>query len=181
MNKKISIARFSSVFGIKGEIKMVVYSDSPKNIEKYDLFDENEKSLKIKITNKNKAIIGSASGNPVLIVKIDGVNNRDDAQKMCGKEVFALRESFAKTKENEFYYADLIGLDVINSNSKKIGKVVNILDHGGGGIVEIEFLDEALKNGFEKIDNFSFSDRIFPEVNLEKGFIRIDQIEFLEA
>jgi 16S rRNA processing protein RimM len=181
MNKKIAIARISSAFGIKGEMKIVVYSDKPKNIEQYDLFDENEKSLKIKINNKNKTIIGCASGNPVLIVKIDGVNNREDAQKMCGKEVFALRENFAKTNEDEFYYADLIGLDVINMNSKKIGKVINILDHGGGGLVEIEFVDKALKAGFEKIDNFSFSNRIFPEVNLKKGFIRIDKIEFLDA
>ena len=43
MTKKILFAKVNSVFGIKGDVKLIVFSDNPENIEKYSLFDEKEK------------------------------------------------------------------------------------------------------------------------------------------
>ena len=51
MTKKILIAKVNSVFGIKGEIKIIVYSNDPHSIENYSLFDAEDKPVKIKITN----------------------------------------------------------------------------------------------------------------------------------
>jgi 16S rRNA processing protein RimM len=173
-NKKILIGKIISVFGIKGEVKVITYSNNPLKMEQYPLFDAEGNSLKLKINNKNKAVVGSSNGDPILIAKIDGVNDRNMAEKLRGCEIFARRCDFAGTTENEFYYADLIGLDVINLNSKKIGQVINVFDHGAGGIIEIEFDETNTQNNYEKIENFSFKEQIFPEVNLQAGFIRID-------
>lgn len=178
MPSKILIAKVNSVFGIKGEIKLLVYSDEPQKIEKYNLFDASGQAVKIKITNKNKTVIGSSSGNPILIAKVDGVNDRNGAELLRGQEFFVAREELDELGENEFYYADLIGMDVIDMESKKIGKVLNVADAGAGGIIEIEFLKNAAKK-FE-IDNFPFKDEFFPEVNLKKNFIRFDAPEIVE-
>ena len=178
MTKKILFAKVNSVFGIKGDVKLIVFSDNPENIEKYSLFDEKENPLKIKISNKNKTIIGSSSGNPIIIAKIDGINDRNAAELIRGKEIFTNRTDFEATNEDEFYYVDLIGLDVIDSASKKIGKVINILDHGAGGVIEIKF--DEIAGGKDHIDNFPFKNEIFPEVNLKEGFIRFEMPEFVE-
>jgi 16S rRNA processing protein RimM len=173
MTKKITIAKVNSAFGIKGEVKMIIYSNEPQKIEQYQLFDQNDQVLKVRISNKNKTIIGTASGNPILIVKIEGIDDRNAAEKICGTEIFTLRQNLDETAEDEFYYADLIDLDVIDEASQKIGKVINVFDNGGCGVVEIEFANADLKKLFGSIDNFAFSNAIFPEVNLVKGFIRI--------
>ncbi len=180
MTKKILLAKVNSVFGIKGEVKIIVYSDNPHKIEEYSLFDANENPVKIKITNKNKTVIGTSSGNPILIAKIDGVNDRNAAELLRGQEFFVSREEFEDLDENEFYYADLIGMDVIDMTSKKIGKVLNVLDLGAGGIIEIEFTKTDVKTGLGKIDNFSFKNEFFPEVNLKENFIRFDAPEVVE-
>ena len=172
MTKKILFAKVNSVFGIKGDVKLIVFSDNPENIEKYSLFDSSGNPLKIKISNKNKTVIGTSSGNPIIIAKIDGINDRNAAELMRGKEIFTNRTDFEETNEDEFYYVDLIGLDVVDSASKKIGKVINILDHGAGGVIEIKF-DQILDEK-DHIDNFPFKNEIFPEVNLKEGFIRFE-------
>jgi len=174
MSKKILIAKVVSAFGIKGEVKMIVYSDNHLNIEKYPLFNAKGESIKVKISNKNKAVIGTSMGDPIVIAKIDGINDRNASELLRNSEIFADRKDFAPTKKDEFYYSDLIDLDVIDMSSKKIGKVVNVLDYGAGGVIEIKFLDN-------RIENFPFKNEIFPEVDVEKNFLRIEEIEVVSA
>ena len=178
--KKILIAKVNSVFGIKGEIKLIVFSDNPHKIEKYSLFNAEGNSVKIKITNKNKTVIGTASGNPILIAKVDGVSDRNAAELLRGQEFFVSREEFEELDENEFYYADLIGMDVLDMKSQKIGTVLNVIDGGAGGIIEIKFTKTDAAKNLEQIDNFPFKNEFFPEVNLKENFIRFDAPEIVE-
>jgi 16S rRNA processing protein RimM len=181
MNKNIVIAKITSVFGIKGQVKMVIYSDDVENIEKYPIFDAAGKEFKVKISNKNKAIVGTSSGDPIVIVKIEGVSNRNESELLRGVELFTQRENFEEATDDEFYYVDLIGLDVITSESEKIGQVINVFDHGAGGVLEIKFSGDNLPSGYEKIDNFSFKNEVFPEVNLKEGFIRMALPEIVDG
>lgn len=174
MTKKILIAKVVAPFGIKGEVKLTVYSDDHLNIEKYHLTDAKGEEVKLKISNKNKAVIGTTSGDPILIVKIEGVNDRNASELLRNMEIFADRSEFSPTKENEFYYSDLIGLDVINMNSQKIGNVTNISDYGAGGVIYIKLIGGD-------IENFPFKNQIFPEVNLEKNFIRMEEVEIING
>lgn len=183
--KKILIAKIISAFGIKGEVKIVAFCEDPLQIEKYPLFDTKDNPIQIKITNKNKTVVGSSgSGDPILIVKVSTISDRNQAEAMRGTEFFANREDFKETSDDEFYYIDLIGLEVHDADSKKIGKVLNVQDFGAGGMLEIEFEDEFRKTSagknFEKIENFPFSGKIFPEVNLKKGFIKIKFPEIIK-
>lgn len=174
MSKKIVIAKITAPFGIKGEVKMIVYSDNHLNIEKYRLYDAKGKEFKVRISNKNKTVIGTSNGDPVIIAKIDGVNDRNASELLRGVDLFANRAEFAPTKKNEFYYSDLIGLEVINSKLVKIGEVIDVQNYGAGGILEIKFANQ-------EIENFPFRDEIFPEVDLDKGFVRMEEVEIINA
>lgn len=172
--KKILIGKINSVFGIKGEVKIVSYCQNPTDIEKYALFDDKGNEIKLRISNKNKAIVGSSADGAILIAKITGIDDRNQAELLRGRELFAARENFAKKlKKNEFYQVDLIGLDVINEQGDKIGKVLNVLDFGGGVMLEIEFEKANLELKLEKIENFPFKNEFFPDVDVEEGFVRI--------
>ena len=182
MSKKILIGKVNSVFGIKGAVKVISFCQDPIQIENYPLFDEKGNAIKLKISNKNKAIIGTSGfGNAILIATIEGVTDRTQAEKLRGLELFVDRENLDETDEDEFYYVDLIGLDVVNAESKKIGKVINVQDFGAGGMIEIEFTEEFCKANADKkigkIENFPFKDETFPEINLKKGFIKMEMPE----
>lgn len=172
MSKKVLIAKVSAPFGIKGEVKVIIYSNNHLNLEKYHLYSASGEEIKLKISNKNKTVIGTSNGDPIVIAKIDGINDRNASELARNMEIFANRQDFAPTKKDEFYYSDLIGLEVINMNLEKMGKVINVLDHGAGGVIEIKFTDN-------RTENFSFKNQIFPEVNLEKNFIRMEDVEMI--
>jgi 16S rRNA processing protein RimM len=173
------IAKISSAFGIKGEVKILVFSDDPKKLEKYNLFDSKGSPLKLSLRNKNTIVNASSSGGKIVIVKIEGVEDRNKAEEIRGKEIFAERKDFITTKKDEFYIVDLIGLDVVDLSMKKIGKVVEVFDNMGGGVVEVEFDSKSLPKNYNQIENFPFKNDFFPEVDLEKGFIQIDLPEII--
>lgn len=172
--KKILIGKVISVFGIKGEVKIMSYCKNAGDIEKYPLFDEKNNSLKLKITNKNKASIGfSKQGDAVLIAKFAGIDDRNAAEKMGKVQLFTNRADFSELPDDEFYQVDLIGLDVVNSDGKKIGKVLAVLDFGGGTMLEIKFDEENPALNLNKIENFPFQDEFFPKVNIRANTIEI--------
>lgn len=175
MNKKILVGKVVSAFGIKGEIKIISYCEEPLKIKNYPLFDRDGNSLHLTISDKKD------SGKEIIIAKIVGINDRNAAEKIRGKEIFTNRESFSELAENEFYYVDLIGLTVIDEKKQKIGKVTNVYNHGAGGVIEIEFDKKEPAKNYQKIENFSFKSEIFPEVNLKAGFIRITFPEIVEV
>ena len=173
MNKKVLVAKVISAFGIKGEVKIVVFLEDYKNIEKYHLFDINNQTIKLCLSNKNKASIGSNSvGDFILIAKINDINDRNKAELIRGMEIFADRSNFKENKKNEFYIVDLVGLDVIRENIK-IGKVINVFNHGAGAIIEIEFNSKNIPKGYQNIENFPFKDEFFPKIDIENGSITI--------
>jgi 16S rRNA processing protein RimM len=193
MDKKIIVGKIISAFGIKGEIKIISYCQNPADIEQYPLFNQKDEKLKLKISNKNKTVIGStASGDAVLIAKIDNVNDRNLAENLRGDILYCNRDDFKELASDEFYYEDLIGLKVIDKDSKEIGTVINVVDYGAGGMIEIEFLDiaqiqkvatKSSKEANKKIDNsmnFAFKNEFFPEINLKEGFIRANLPEIVE-
>lgn len=176
MDKKIvTIGKIIKPHGIRGEVKIVSYCQNPIQIENYPLFDEEKNPLKLKISNKNKAVIGTASGEAILLAKIEGVNNRNDSENLRGKEIFVAREEFEKTSaENEFYYVDLIGLNVTDKEKQKIGEVINVLDNGAGAMLEIKFIKENIKENYGQLESLPFKNEYFPDVNIQEGFIICD-------
>jgi 16S rRNA processing protein RimM len=179
--KKILIGKINSVFGIRGEVKIISYCQHPTDIEKYSLFDKNDREFKLKISNKNKTAIGSSSnGGVVLIAKISGIDDRNEAEKLRGLELFANRDEFRKISDDEFYQVDLIGLDVIDEDGSSVGKVINVMDFGAGTMLEIEFNKVDSNKNLEKIENFPFKNEFFPEVNIKEGVIKIKLPEIIK-
>lgn len=179
MMKKILIAKVLSPHGIKGEVKIIYFGDSIKNLEKYPLYDlnDNEYFFKIKNSVKNSKK-NNGSDNKFAIATIKNINDRNQAESLRGLEIFSYRKHFAKTKKNEFYINDLVGLKVLNIQNQEIGIVVNVLNNATTAI-EIEFLDNFIPNGFTKISNFPFKNSFFPEVDIEKSIIKFDSPEFV--
>jgi 16S rRNA processing protein RimM len=168
---KILVAKIISAVGIKGEVKIISYCDDEKSLQKYDLFDEKDEKFSLKILKNSGA---TKLGDKIFVVKINGINSRNDAEMLVKKELFTLRENFKKLKNDEFYIVDLIGLSVVDENLKKIGIVKDVNDYGASPIIEIDFLSKNME-----ITTFPFNEEIFPEVNIGASFIKISTPEII--
>lgn len=174
--QNIIIAKITSVHGIKGLVKIMSFAANPSDIAKYSakMFDSKDQPYKIKIINQ----IPSAN-NDVFVVEVDGIKDRNAAEGLRNTELFIKKSDLKKAKKDEFYYVDLVGLDVLDPQNKKIGKVDAINDFGAGALVEITFTDE--KYNKSQINNFNFTNAVFPEVNIEKGYLIFDMPEIIEV
>jgi 16S rRNA processing protein RimM len=65
-----------------------------------------------------------------IVATIDGLEDRNDAEALKGARVFVSRSAFPTPDEDEYYWVDLIGLNVVNREGVAMGQVVDLLDTG---------------------------------------------------
>lgn len=161
MNKEdsyVNIAKIVNAHGIKGEVKLVLFLEDFSLFKKFNFITDHERTRSFSFKIKKMSDSG-------VIASIEGVNDRTEAEKLKGLGLFVNKQELPDASEDEFYYSDLIGLDVLLENKEFFGKVISVHDYGAGDILEI-MLDSSKKNFF-----FPFSKESVPEINLEKGYV----------
>jgi 16S rRNA processing protein RimM len=74
----------------------------------------------------------------VVVVTADDLVDRNAAEALKGARVFVSRSAFPTPDEGEFYWVDLIGLDVRNPQGEALGRVVDLLDTGPQSVLRCE-------------------------------------------
>ncbi|CAM3625266.1 ribosome maturation factor RimM [Polynucleobacter brandtiae] len=72
-----------------------------------------------------------------VLVTLDGVTDRDEAEALKGARILVGRDVFPKTEGDSYYWVDLIGCETINLQGEKLGEVIDIADNGAHGIISI--------------------------------------------
>lgn len=158
----ILMGAIAGVHGVRGEVKVKSFTADPLAIAAYGpLFDEQGRAFALKLSQK-------AAKDAVVIAKIDGVADRNAAEALKGKRLYAPRDALpAIETANEFYASDLIGLGVEDRSGKALGKVMALQDYGAGDIL-------AIGGGAQGDFDLPFADRFVPVVDLAAGRIVVD-------
>tara|TARA_Y100001935_G_C17264014_1_gene488102 strand:- start:499 stop:996 length:498 start_codon:yes stop_codon:yes gene_type:complete len=158
-NHFIQVGKVGRPKGTKGLLRLNCFLNDDRDINKFELFYlEDENTIKIKLVSFDKK-------GP--IINIDNILNRTDAEAFVNKFIYLKKEELQPTKENEYYFHDLEGLDVVDHKNEKVGKVVSVVNFGAGDLLEI-FFTKSSKNEF-----FRFTEKNFPSVNLKQNQITI--------
>ncbi len=174
MPSKILIGKITSTHGLKGQVKIMSFAHIPEDIQNYKpIFNNKNEVVDLEITSKSQG-----KNNNIFIASIKGFENIEKSQELKNTELFINKDQLPKIDDSSFYSSDLVGLDVIDEENKKIGIVRDILNYGASDIIEIEFDKEFKKN--KGLEMFSFSDEAFPEISLKDGFIRMIMPEIAE-
>lgn len=121
-SKRICIAKIAAPHGVKGLVKILPQCEDVSLIEGVEDFD---------ITLKN------ALGKYIL-ASIEGVNSREDAEAIQGRELYIDRDRLPEAEDGEYYYDDLIGLNALDENGDTVGKIVSVQNYGAGDLLEIK-------------------------------------------
>jgi 16S rRNA processing protein RimM len=164
MNERrmILMGAIAGVHGVKGEVKVKSFTADPLAIAAYGpLFDEQGRPFALKLTSK-------AAKDAVVIARIEGIADRNAAEALKGRRLYAPREVLpALEDENEFYASDLIGLAVEDRAGRRLGTVADLQDHGAGNLL-------AVTGGPEGDFEVPFVDRFVPVVDLAAGKLVVD-------
>lgn len=100
-----------------------------------------------------------------LLAHLEGVDDRDAAEGLMGMDIAVLREEMPEAEDGEYYWDDLIGLEVVNSEGVALGRVTGLLETGAHDVLQVKGERERL---------IPFVDAYVREVDLEGGRIVVD-------
>lgn len=165
--EKIKIGKIVNAVGLKGEVKVYNYSDRRERYEELD---------RIIVGNKEYSIENVRYQNAMVILKLEGVDDRDGSEALKGKDVYITEEDLVELPEDTYYLRDIIGLDILDFESgEKIGTLADVIQNAAQDIYRIA-LAEATEEG-SKEALVPVVSQFVREVNLEEGYIRIKFIE----
>lgn len=129
----VAMGYIKGAFGIKGWVKVAAnteYADS--------LLDYPEWRLSKDGHIQTLAVESGKLNGGELQVKFAGIEDRDQAHLLRGYTVEIRREDFAPAEEGEYYWADLVGMQVINREGETLGEVVNLMETGAHDVLVIK-------------------------------------------
>lgn len=142
--EKIKIGKIVNVVGLKGEVKVYNYSDSSQAYEDTpEIYVEN-KLVKIEKVRTQKNMI---------VLKLEGTNDRDAAERLRGSELYITEKDLPELPEGQFYVRDLIGMAVQEEDGNVLGKVSDVIQNTAQDIFEVE-TENGKKVLIPKVDQF---------------------------
>ena len=157
MDKYIEIGKIVNTYGIKGQLKIVPYTDNIKRFEKLKKIYINEKEYL-----KN-----------IVILKLQGINTIEQAEEYRNLYMYIDRKDAIKLPKDTYFIRDLIGIEVYTNDGEKLGIIDDIFKTGSNDVYVVrnslgkQILLPAISSVIEKID----LENKKVTVNLIKGLI----------
>ena len=137
-SEKILIAKIQAHQGLNGLLKIYSYSESIEKFSKYKYFFVLNNKKYIRLDVEDSLI------NKSIKIKFKNFNSREDSNDYIGKDIYISEDQLDKLKENQFYWNDLIGLNVYLDNEEKIGVVADMIETGSNDVLVIKGDNEIL-------------------------------------
>ena len=141
MEQLLQVGVISSTHGIRGEVKVFPTTDDVKRFKKLKqvILDTGREQLHLEVE-------GVKFFKQFVILKFKGIDNINDIEKYKGKSLLVDREHAVKLRKDEYFIADMIGMDVFTKEEKFFGTLKDVLETGANDvyIVEMEEGKEVL-------------------------------------
>jgi 16S rRNA processing protein RimM len=138
----LEVGRIGEAWGLKGGFRVLPYADPPEALlaaSRWHLKPPDARrpasAPALPATLEIASVRTSGDG---LIAASPAVPDRTAAEALRGARIFIARSQFPKPAEDEFYWADLIGLDVVNREGVTLGGVVGLIDTGPQSVLRIQ-------------------------------------------
>lgn len=154
------MGRVSAPYGILGWLKIQPYTRERGGLLDYPSWWLGDGTAWRECKVEQAAVHGKG-----LIAKLEGCDGGDAALKLKGSQIAVPREALPAAGNEEYYWADLIGLAVINTRRETLGKVKEILATGANDVLCVEG---------ERLRLIPFMAAVILEVDLDAGVIRVD-------
>ena len=156
-DKKIIIGKFGATHGIRGDIKVYPLTDFPERFNTIKTAYVDDKEIEISKTRYQKNFV---------VMKIKGIDNREDAMHFTNKLLKINRADAASLGEGEYYAFDIVGLNVINQDDVVLGEITDILKTGSNDV----YITKA-KDGRQIL--IPALKKVVTEINIQDGYMKV--------
>ena len=160
MPAEICVARIGAAHGVRGAAKLWTFTEDPFAVKVYGPLSTKDGARHFELTSAREA-------KDHLVVTFNGVETREEVERLNGVELYVARDKLPATEEDEYYHADLIGLAAVDAAHEPLGRVVAIHNFGAGDIIEI-----APPGGTTLL--LPFTHAVVPSVDLKGGRVVVE-------
>lgn len=155
------MGRVAGPFGVLGWVKVQPFSERRDALGRYGVWWLGE----VPGSGRAFAVEATRLHGKFLLAKLVGVTQREEAAALKGSLVVVPREALPELDEDEYYWTDLIGLEVVNRQGVVLGRVKTLMETGANDVLVVRGDRERL---------LPFIRQVILEVNLAAGVIRVD-------
>jgi 16S rRNA processing protein RimM len=133
------MGRVLGPFGIQGWIKLKTFTEDPDGLAQHPQW-----WLRTKSGWRSAALTEFKVRPAAVSAKLEGVDDRSAAELLRGCDVAVTREDLGEAAEGEFYWVDLVGLEVVTLRGEVLGRVEELLRTGGSDVLVVRGERERL-------------------------------------
>ncbi|MHB8667020.1 MAG: ribosome maturation factor RimM [Burkholderiales bacterium] len=156
------MGRIVAPYGLKGWVRIEPYSANPDSLGAYPAWwvgrNGNWRELKVA-----ECVLQHAAS---LVARFEGCVERNAALALKGSEIALERAALAQNAKDEFYWADLVGLKVVNVKDEELGVVAALFENGAHPVMRV------VDGEIERL--LPFVEQVVRQVEMAQGRIRVE-------
>jgi 16S rRNA processing protein RimM len=129
-SRRVCVGVVTGPQGVQGAVRIKSFTEVPEAIAGYGPLEDETGRRQFDLH-----LCGVAKG--VLIARLPGIGDRDQAEALRGLRLYLPRSALPQPEAEEYYHADLIGLDAVLGDGTRVGRVRAIYDFGAGDTLEL--------------------------------------------
>lgn len=157
----VCVGAVAGAYGVRGEVRLKSFCAEPEAIGSYGPLWTEDGTRSFVLTLGAPVAQGFAA-------RLDGIRTREQADALRGTRLFVDRDRLPNLPDDEFYHADLMGLQVFDTGGAPLGRVKAVLNHGASDLLEL------VTPGQKGAILLPFTRAIVPTVDLAAGRIIAD-------
>lgn len=157
-DKRILMGRIGAAHGIRGEVRITAFTQDPLALAGYDPLETDRPGMTV-------SIVKARLSKTVLIATLKGVADRNAAEALNGVSLYVARDRLDTPDDDEFYHADLIGLDVRHTDGTVLGTITAVENFGSDDLLDVRLA------GARKSVYLPFTRAVVPEIHVAEGYV----------
>lgn len=133
--RRVCLGIVAGAHGVRGAVRLKSFTQEPGDIARYGPLEDESGGARFTVRP-----VGGTKGQVhkgVVIARLSGVTDRDQAEALRGLRLYLPRAALPPPPDDEFYHADLIGLDAVLADGSRLGEIRAVHDFGAGDTLEI--------------------------------------------
>jgi 16S rRNA processing protein RimM len=127
---RVCVGIVTGPHGVDGAVRIKSFTEVPEDIARYGPVEDETGRRRFDLSP-----CGNVRG--ALIARLAGVDDRNEAEALRGLRLYLPRAALPQTENEEYYHADLIGLEAVLGDGTPVGRVRAIYDFGAGDTLEL--------------------------------------------
>jgi 16S rRNA processing protein RimM len=129
-DRQVVIGRITGIFGVRGWVRVFSYTDPLANILRYGPWQ-------LGAAGDSRAVLDGQLHGKGVVAQLAGISDRDQARALIGLEIRVPRERFPAAPADEYYWSDLIGLEVVTLAGEVLGQVTELQQTGAHDVLVV--------------------------------------------